>query len=190
MPRWLVAWISAATMLAVSVPSAADPVLGTSEATGAFAALSEQEKKALHAEVAKVEQSCRSHSIFSAYQDCSCFAGKFLEARLQDRKTSRPNLMMTVSKLCPNPPAISAYQKELCLGRMARNYPRAAGHEVRKFCACVGEGVADRYTSKPINSIRAQTQMVVSAGLACGYSRFRKEAERERKQRLEEQGKL
>jgi len=142
----------------------------------------------LEAEVEKAKRVCRDHSIFRAHQNCECIGERFREARLRDGTAqSLNNVLNSVGTLCPDRAAIAAYRYGLCLENIARQYPDFSRERHETFCACVAKDYAERYVKKPINSIRAQTQMQVAARVDCGSGAFLVERSAKRKQLMEQQ---
>jgi len=146
------------------------------DASHVFESLSPDMQEKILAEVDEAKSLCRDHRIFSAYQDCECIGGKFRDARLSvGPDVSLNNILDEVGTECPNPPAIAKYEYERCVPRTQKNFPFAEESAIDTYCQCVGNDVAKKYEQKPVNSIRYQTQLLVSAQVGCDSAQFRRQ---------------
>ena len=119
-------------------------------------------------------EDCADNMVLSVYQDCTCRAVKFVEARLVEGPDISINTLQNkISTSCPNPKAITAHQARQCVELMnaAASYDP---DELNTFCGCLGETVARMYTDEPSNNSRYFTELYTEAGTECGRDVLRR----------------
>jgi uncharacterized protein YecT (DUF1311 family) len=150
-----------------------------------FSGLPPDEQQRLAGEAATVRAYCRKSGMFADLHDCTCVAGKFIDARLAKEEEARAEAAKTgapapqrispapeieligiadeVADQCPNKAGTARYAYEGCIG----TYAIKMQDTLEAFCTCYADTFANVYMEQPVNSFPHLQKVGVRALQAC-----------------------